>query len=95
MANRSVLEGPLLPWPTSLVHARNSGDSEDFAASRFTSLSPGEQRIILLMRALVSPPLVLLDEGWSGMDEGMISAGWRSLTEGGGVREQAVVVITH
>ena len=59
-----------------------------FAARRFTSLSPGEQCIILLMRALVSqPPLVLLEEGWSGMDEGMMSAGWRSLTEGGCVGE--------
>ena len=68
-----------------------------FAARRFTSLSPGEQRIVLLMRALVSqPPLVLLDEVWSGMDEGMISAVRRYLTEGGGVGEgQAVVVITH
>ena len=69
---------------------------KEFAAGRFTSLSPGEQCIVLLMRALVSrPPLVLLDEGWSGMDDSVISAGWRSLTEGGGVREQAVVVITH
>ena len=68
-----------------------------FAARRFTSLSPGEQRIVLLMRALVSrPPLVLLDKVWSGMDEGMISAVRRYLTEGGGVGEgQAVVVITH
>ena len=41
------------------------------------------------------PPLVLLDEGWSGMDEGMISSGWRCLTEGGGVREQTAVVITY
>ena len=69
----------------------------EFAARRFTSVSPGEQRIVLLMRALVSrPPLVLLDEVWSGMDEGMISAVRRYLTEGGGVGEgQAVVVITH
>ncbi|EDR07852.1 uncharacterized protein LACBIDRAFT_327599 [Laccaria bicolor S238N-H82] len=68
-----------------------------FAARRFTALSPGEQRIVLLMRALVSrPPLVLLDEVWSGMDEGMICAMRRYLTQGGGVGEgQAVVVITH
>jgi len=70
---------------------------KEFAARRFTSLSPGEQRIVLLMRALVSrPPLVLLDEVWSGMDEGMVSAVRRYLTEDGGVGVgQAVVVITH
>ena len=51
----------------------------------------------MLFRSLVSrPPLVLLDEVWSGMDEGMIGAVRRCLTEGGGVGEgQAVVVITH
>ena len=38
------------------------------------------------MRALVfRPPLVLLDEVWSGMDECMVSTVWRCLTEGGGV----------
>ncbi|EDR07846.1 uncharacterized protein LACBIDRAFT_298087 [Laccaria bicolor S238N-H82] len=69
----------------------------EFAVRRFTALTPGEQRIVLLMRALVSrPPLVLLDEVWSGMDEGMISAVRRYLTTEGGVGEaQAVVVITH
>jgi ABC-type glutathione transport system ATPase component len=70
---------------------------KEFASRRFTSLSLGEQRMVLLMRALVSrPPLVLLDEVWSGMDEGMINAVRRYLTEGGGVGEgQAVVAITH
>ena len=59
--------------------------------------SPGEQRIVLLMRALVSrPPVVLIDEVWSGMGEGMIFALRRNWTEGDGAGEgQAVVVITH
>ena len=49
------------------------------------------------MRALVSrPPVVLIDEVWSGMDEGMIFAVRRYLTEDDGAGEgQAVVVITH
>ena len=57
------------------------------------------------MRALVGrPPLVLLDEAWSGMDDGMITAERRYLRGGfaggyhgmSGIGEkQAVVVITH
>jgi hypothetical protein len=76
-----------------------------FAATPFTSLAPGEQRLVLLMRALVGrPPLVLLDEVWSGMDEAMIRAARRYLRgdaggEGSGKagvdERQAVVVITH
>ena len=61
-------------------------------------LTPGEQSIVLLMRALVGrPPLVLLDEVWSGMDEGMVKAVWRYLADGGGglLPTQACVVISH
>jgi len=61
------------------------------------------------MRALVGrPPLVLLDEAWSGMDDNMIAAVRRYLGEvisidsSGQVRmlqgiddTQAVVVVTH
>jgi hypothetical protein len=73
-----------------------------FASIAFSSISPGEQRLVLLMRALVGrPPLVLLDEAWSGMDEGMIAAARRylrgDLIDGtAGIEvDQAVVVITH
>jgi hypothetical protein len=71
--------------------------TEEFKNKRFVDLAVGEQRMTLLMRALVGrPPLVLLDEVWSGMDEGMVGAARRYLREGGGVTEtQAVVVITH
>ena len=57
----------------------------------------GEQRIVLLMRAIVSrPPVVLIHEVWVGMDEGMIFCVPRYLTEGDGAGEgQAAVVITH
>ena len=44
------------------------------ASIHLSSISPGEQRLVLLMRALVGhPPHVLLDEALSGMDDGMIS----------------------
>ena len=84
MADRSVLGGPLLLWPTSLVHAWNP---VKFAPRRSTSRLSSEQCNVLLTRALVArPPLVLLDEVGNRMDEGLISAVWRCLTEGSGVR---------
>lgn len=68
---------------------------QEFASKRFTDLSIGEQRIVLLMRALVGqPPVVLLDEVWSAMTGGMVKAARRYLRGRLG-REQAVVVITH
>ncbi|KAG6815339.1 hypothetical protein H0H87_002800 [Tephrocybe sp. NHM501043] len=78
----------------------SSGDArkaaEDFSRRPFVDLSIGEQRMVLLMRALVGrAPLVLLDEVWSGMGEGMVRAARRYLREGGVGPEQAVVVITH
>lgn len=68
-----------------------------FGEREFVDLGVGEQRIVLLMRALVGrPQLVLLDEVWSGMDESMVENAKKYLREGGGVNdEQAVVVITH
>ena len=69
-----------------------------FAKRHFVDLSPGEQGIVLLMRALVGrPPIVLLDEVWSGMDERMVKAVWRYLADGRGglLPTQACVVISH
>lgn len=68
----------------------------NFSSRDFVELSVGEQRMVLLMRALVGrPQLVLLDEVWSGMDEGMVSAAKKYLREGGVTKDQAVIVITH
>ena len=84
--------------------------TRDFASLPFSSLYPGEQRLVLLMRALVGrPPLVLLDEVWSGMDDAMITASQKylrgethrvgfngQLQKFSGVdHRQAAVVITH
>ena len=96
MANLSVLGCPLRPWPTSLVDARNSGDEKRI---RSTSVHlPLTRKTVHCRQARVCFPAssVLLDQVWSGMDEGMISAVRRDLTEGGGVGGgQAAVVITH
>lgn len=77
--------------------APGRGETRSFASLSFSSLSPGEQRLVLLMRALVGrPPLVLLDEVWSGMDDALIAAARRYLRADEGLDgRQAVVVITH
>lgn len=83
-----------------------SGLSEEeatFLSTPFSALSPGAQSLVLMMRALVSrPPLLLLDEPWAGMSAPMLHAARRYLTtrrseEGGaGLHdEQAVVLVTH
>lgn len=71
-------------------------EAQDFAQRPFADLAPGEQSVVLLMRALVGrPPLVLLDEAWAGMDEGMVRAARAYLREGGLADGQACVVVSH
>lgn len=98
---REVLNG-LGPtsWGTDASIPTNGDElfapNEIFSKRDFVDLSAGEQSIVLLMRALVSrPQLVLLDEVWSGMDENMVRAASRYLCEGGVGPDQAVVVISH
>ena len=70
--------------------------AEEFAERRFAALPAGVQSVVLLMRALVGrPPLVLLDEVWAGMDDRMIRAARMYLRGDGVGAEQAVVVISH
>lgn len=68
----------------------------EFAKRPFSELPAGARSVVLLMRALVGrPPIVLLDEVWSGMDEGMVRAA-RAYLRGDGIsEEQAVIVISH
>jgi len=69
---------------------------EEFAQRTFSELPAGVQSVVLLMRALVGrPQLVLLDEVWAGMDDGMIRAAREYLRGEGVGKEQAVVVISH
>ncbi|KAF8634670.1 hypothetical protein AX15_000771 [Amanita polypyramis BW_CC] len=70
--------------------------TKEFAERRFTELSAGEQRIVLVMRALVGrPPLVLLDEALSGMSDGMVRTVKRYVSSGGVGSDQALVAISH
>ncbi|KIK66246.1 hypothetical protein GYMLUDRAFT_38070 [Collybiopsis luxurians FD-317 M1] len=51
-----------------------SASTREFAKISFPSLPLPQQRMVLLMRALVGrAPLILLDEVWSGMDERMVT----------------------
>ncbi|PPQ65555.1 hypothetical protein CVT24_010818 [Panaeolus cyanescens] len=89
-------------WSSSASTSHDSTLTREFAQSAFASLSPGEQRLVLLMRALVGqPPIVLLDEAWSGMDDAMILAAQRYLrgerADGKSAvgSDQAVIAISH
>jgi ABC-type Mn2+/Zn2+ transport system ATPase subunit len=74
----------------------NDVSPETFAARSFVDLSAGEQSMVLLMRALVGrPQLLLLDEVWSGMEASMIMAARAYLRAGAVTGDQAVVVISH
>lgn len=81
--------------------AWQDGESDEtvtqvFSKRLFVDLSIAEQRIVLLMRALVGAQrLVLLDEVWSGMDERMVKAARRYLRNGAFNDNQAIVVISH
>ena len=70
---------------------------ETFAQRTFAELPAGAQSVVLLMRALVGrPQLVLLDEVWAGMDDEMVRAARAYLRSADGVgADQAVVVVSH
>ncbi|CEQ38961.1 SPOSA6832_00430 [Sporobolomyces salmonicolor] len=66
-----------------------------FLSQPFADLTPGEQSLILLLRALVKrPPLLVLDEPFSGMDSETIRRVKRYLDEELEER-QSVVLISH
>jgi molybdate transport system ATP-binding protein len=63
--------------------------------SRFRELSTSHQRLVLLLRAFVKrPPLLILDEPYQGMDETMIKRA-REYLETQIDDKQAVVMVTH
>ena len=61
----------------------------------FSQLSTGIQRLILLMRALVKvPPVLLLDEPFQGFDQNLIQS-CRELLDRLMSRESTLIFITH
>lgn len=70
-------------------------ESEGFGNKAFAMLAPGEQSLVLLMRALVSKaPLLILDEVFAGMDSRMINAAMAYLNDKLSP-DQAVIFVTH
>jgi molybdate transport system ATP-binding protein len=62
---------------------------------RFRELSTSHQRLVLLMRAFVKrPPLLILDEPYQGMDDGMINRA-REYLETEISLKQAAIMVTH
>lgn len=67
----------------------------DFLSQPFAALTAGEQSLILLLRALVKrPPLLVLDEPFSGMDKLTVDKAQRFLDDKLD-STQAVILITH
>lgn len=51
------------------VQPHRTGDLDTYVRRNFADLPVGEQSLVIVLRALVGKPkLVLLDEAWSGMD---------------------------
>jgi molybdate transport system ATP-binding protein len=66
-----------------------------FLEMRFRELSTSHQRLVLLMRAFVKrPALLILDEPYQGMDDGMINRA-REYLETEISLKQAVIMVTH
>lgn len=87
--------GPAI-WRGEPQSEAEAKEAQEFSQRTFADLSGGEQSMVLLMRALVGrPPLILLDEAWAGMDEGMVKAARTYLREGGLHDGQACIVVSH
>lgn len=68
---------------------------DTFASRLFATLTPGEQSLVLLLRAIVNEPqLLILDEAFSGMDSDMTRTVSKYLRERLSPH-QAVIWVSH
>lgn len=68
---------------------------EELHSTRFRELSTSHQRLVLLMRAFVKkPPLLILDEPYQGMDDAMVKRAREYLQSKIGPK-QGVIMVTH
>lgn len=62
-------------WIAENIKDKEEEVTRSWASRPFASLPPGEQSMVLLMRALVGrAPLIILDEPFAGMDSRMVAA---------------------
>ncbi|KAH8110566.1 P-loop containing nucleoside triphosphate hydrolase protein [Phellopilus nigrolimitatus] len=96
MARRvDALLAHLGPARWDAAAAAAAAEGVDFGERPFAELAPGEQSLVLLMRALVNEaPLLVLDEVFAGMDSRMIAAATEYLRDELDPK-QAVVFVTH
>jgi ABC-type molybdenum transport system ATPase subunit/photorepair protein PhrA len=88
---------PSAPPPPSVSVPAGAPDAATraFATKEYMDLAPGERSAVLLARALVArPPLLLLDEAWAGMDARQVGAARAFLRSDVGAA-QAAVVVSH
>lgn len=70
--------------------------AEGWASKPYTRLSGGEQRLILLVRAFVkSPPLLILDEPFHGLDDGRLSLARALLDAYARSEGKTLVMVSH
>lgn len=80
---------------SKLAPGETEEQKQAWSSLLFADLPPSEQGLALLMRALVnSAPLLILDEVFSGMDEGTIMRASEFLRTGLG-DHQAVIFVSH
>jgi len=83
-------------WWRHSRRTEKENQMREYSQKTFADLPIGEQSVVILLRAIVGrPKLVLLDEAWSGMDGITVSAVHEYLRSGALTEEQACIVVTH
>jgi ABC-type molybdenum transport system ATPase subunit/photorepair protein PhrA len=81
--------------PAAWAESPGSSVTAEFGKRLFADLTPGEQSLVLFLRAIVNgPELLILDEAFSGMDERMVGVVTRYLRERLG-DQQSIVWVSH
>lgn len=67
-----------------------------YQRKRFNDLSPGQQRIVLVIRAIVKlPPLLVLDEPTAGLDDANTSIFIQLINTLAAMQQMAIIYISH
>ncbi|KIJ51232.1 hypothetical protein M422DRAFT_223702 [Sphaerobolus stellatus SS14] len=81
--------------PETISEEEKETITRAFSERLFADLTSGEQSLVILLRAIIGKPtLLILDEAFSGMDERMVEVVSRYLRENIG-EKQAVIWVSH